>query len=748
MNARSALLLSAAALAALLAACSRNPAADDSVQKNEAASKAQADSDSAAAAMLLPAYELNRDASSQKRLLAMKATADQPAAEAGAPLPPLGPSAAGTTPGLAPRSQPNIAKALLKRPALGKASAVAGADTAYFVYDDSSQGRILWVHAYAQSEGGAAVEARDSLTYKWPYGPNDKTVLAHRGSRAYANGARLAYAFTDEDGDGILNEAVAGTKIRLTKTWITVHADTTWKSIHHTVHGSTDFYDSIGPGQDTGWVDTVFVGGKVVSWQRLMDGDKDGFVLTAAPGTKVRVNRDRYVELADGVFRIDHESFGPGKDGDFLAEADNERYPFSSQTIDGAGKAVADTKYGDADGDGFYFDPAAAAGGNRAWIVNAYPANDSVKATSDSLALALSGPGGQDALVSYYSAAREYLDGRKSLTYTRIPGKDAFGGSDLVQVWEKRDLSGWKGKGDADSVLRVTWVIPGVLGDPSDDKVAKTYAQTWYKPGQASVSVSELLVAEAPAAAGAAPQAGEWTREVRLNPVSSKSVIRTVYYKQFDLPKGIANWRRTDYFESGDSAVSQGGGEPGGAGSYSQVLGQGAKNAGTYDAATGAFADTTSLLGFKGELSSREIAWGKVDAAKGTGDYQVKRMGGRDTGTVHVTVEADGKGFKVTRTSTAGSLTFHMDGDSATMTQASGGVERTYTWEAIPGASRVTERDVRAGTEVAAGEYVFGQDLSGSGTLKKTPAGKAAVEAKVQFQSDGTIFQDGVRVYP
>jgi len=442
LSSASAHLAAAAFLAFVLAGCAKNPAAsDDGSKQRESAAKAQADSDSAAAAMLLPAYQLNREASSHARLVAAKGNVEQPEAQPAADVPALGTPAPKSAKVFGPKRQPDIAGALLKRAALGKAaaagSAAAGADSAWFVLDDSSHGRILWVHAYIQTEAGSSVEARDTLIYAWPYGPNNQTVLGHSGARAHADGTRQSYAFSDEDGDGMLNEATPGTQIRLRKQWLTVHGDTAWKSVHHTVHGFTNLYDSIGAGRDTGWTDTVFLSGKVVSWDRLMDGDGDGFVLTAAAGKQVRVNRDAYVELGVGVFRLDRESFGPGADGDFLAAADNERYPYNSQTIDSAGHTLAVTRYGDGDGDGFSFDPAAGAGGNRAWIANEYPPDDSVKSSSDSLAQILSGPGGADAKVAAYAAKREYKDGRKLRAFSRAPRKDAFGGADTVQIWKK-----------------------------------------------------------------------------------------------------------------------------------------------------------------------------------------------------------------------------------------------------------------------------------------------------------------------
>lgn len=737
------------AIAALLTACAKNPSeTDTSAKDNDAAIAAQEKSDSEAAAMLLPAYQLNRDASSRQRLVSMKSTASEPAIEPAGKLPAFGPPPAGSGKALSAKPQPNIATALLKR-GLGKTSAAADADTAYFVYDDSTtKGTILWVHAYALTEAGTAVDAKDSITYKWPYSLTNRTVLAHSGTRVYLTGAKLRYVVSDEDGDKILNEAVAGKKVQLHKLWITEHGDTTWKSIKHTTHGSTNYYDSLGEGSPTSWTDSVHVAGKVVSWQRIYDTDGDGFILTAAAGAKVKVSRDSYSEVGGGVFRLDYEAFGPGADGKFLEVADNERYPWRSLTVDGSGKDVSASRYGDGDGDGFYWNPASVS--NKAWGATDYAVNDSVKEYTDSLEQLLSGPGGADAKITFYSSKRKYVDGRNLTTYTRLPGKDGFGAADTVQVWEKLDLSTWNSKAEVDSTLRVTWMVPGALGDPSDDKIAMWYSQVWNRAGIANVSTSEMLTADAPYAPADAPKAGTYVREDRTNPVSSKSVIRTVLFKEFDVAQGSANWRRTNYFENGDSTVSMGGGVPGGAGTYTQALGRGAKNSGFYDAATGEFEDTTAMLGFTGEAKSKEIAWGKIDAAKGTGDYHTKRLTGKDTATAHVVVKADGEGFLMTRTTVEGTTQITFKGDSAAMAKTDGSVKRTYTWSSGSGAYRVTEKDedVKSGASLATGEYFFGQDLSGAGACKKTPPGKAAVESKVQFQSDGSVFQDGVKVTP
>jgi hypothetical protein len=64
-------------------------------------------------------------------------------------------------------------------------------------------------------------------------------------------------------------------------------------------------------------------------------------------------------------------------------------------------------------------------------------------------------------------------------------------------------------------------------------------------------------------------------------------------------------------------------------------------------------------------------------------------------------------------------------------------------------AYRVSESDIDAeGKAIASGEYFFGRDLSGNGTVKKTPAGQPATEANAQFLSDGSLYLGGIRVYP
>jgi hypothetical protein len=301
-----------------------------------------------------------------------------------------------------------------------------------------------------------------------------------------------------------------------------------------------------------------------------------------------------------------------------------------------------------------------------------------------------------------------------------------------------------------DSTLKVTWVVPGDPASPSDDRVIRLYSQVWHKAGQTAVTSWQLFTPAAPLAAGATPTAGTLVIETRSNPTSSKSRIRSTLVREFDAANDASIWSRTDHFENGDSAKSSGEGVLAGAGTYTQDLGRYARNSGYHDSKTGAFKDTLILLDFKGGEKSREIAWGAVDAEKGTGDYQVKRLGGRDTATAHIVVTADGAGFLLKRETADGAIEIAFHGDTASTARTFAGVRHAYAWTAAGGAYTVTQKDENTvtGAAVATGSYSFGQDLSGNGARTRTPAGKSPVEAKAQFQSDGTVYVDGIRVEP
>jgi hypothetical protein len=419
-----------AALALLLQNCAQAPTEKEETQDLDP-SAAQAKSDSESWAILLPAYELNRDASSRARLSALKSTADEPVIEVAA-LPVFGTPAVGGGSALQARPRPILAGALLKSGSRGQGGSGAAFpaaifDTTFYILSDSALGRILKVHAYTLAEAGADVNATDTLDYKWPYDSANATVVGHHGARIYANGAILKYAILDDDGDGILNAATAPKVVSLQKRWVTVRGDTTWKSAYFTRHGSTDYYDSIGKGALSSWTDTVIVSGKLVFTQKIFDGDavKDDLLDSAKAGAKPRINRDSYTDNGDGTLLLAYEIFGTGADGSYASEADNERFAYQSMRVDAKG-TVAVTRHGDGDGDGFYWNPAASI--NKAWIANAYTPSDSVPEYRDSLEQSLSGAGGSIAKITHFSSLKRFKDKRVVLSAVHLPAGAGFTG--------------------------------------------------------------------------------------------------------------------------------------------------------------------------------------------------------------------------------------------------------------------------------------------------------------------------------
>jgi hypothetical protein len=112
------LLLAAAAAGLTLQNCARTPTEKDPSPSEDPAVK-QAKADSESWAILLPAYELNREAASRERLTALKASAKEPHVELGK-LPVFGTAPVGDAPGLKAKPRPIVAGALLKSGAAGR----------------------------------------------------------------------------------------------------------------------------------------------------------------------------------------------------------------------------------------------------------------------------------------------------------------------------------------------------------------------------------------------------------------------------------------------------------------------------------------------------------------------------------------------------------------------------------------------------------------------------------------------------
>lgn len=719
--------------------------------------------DSTTVSTLDPAYQLNRDASTQARLAHPAVAAKEPEHRAAAPI-----AATAWSPSQAPKGSQSphgfdIQSALLKRSsgALTKASAKASAgqsilhDTSFFRNDDSAKGYVQWLRTYDFTDSTGTGSGKDSIVYKWPYSPTTASVLAHVSVRTYAGGKVITAMVMDDDGDGILNQAPTAKVVKLRKQWITVLGDTTWKTLTFTTHGQSTFYDSLGIGAPTSWTDSIFVKGKNVWWQKTRDGDNDGFVLTHAAGAKIQVLRDSYQDQGDGNSRFDFEVLGAGADGDYLTQADNEHYPYRSVIVGADGKDKVNTKYGDGDGDGFFWNPVAGAA-NRAWVKNEYPAGDSIVSRTDSLVETLPATGNLAyAKIAFFAATLKFKDGTVTVANTKA-ASGSFSGTDSITVWEHTSYADYIPKGpndplsDYDSILRVSFIVPHDLGTPSDDEITRWYTQIFYKSGRALVSSTDVFTPDVPVSPGQAAAAGTSIHEDILKPLTGQSVVRDDVYRTIDPAKGLNDWREVRYFENGDSSVATGASESAGVGTYARNLGLNVKSTGHADAATGDFQDTLTVLDAAGKPSFTEYCEGTLKGELGLGEFDRTMVRQGVSTKSHFTVTKLGtSGIHLERVTGADTSRMDIVGDTAVTTVTMGGVERKCSW--FPegaGLYKVqeTETVTTGNAPKATGDFHFGEDGSGSGAYIPYVKGKAQPEAKVFFRADGAIFLDGVKI--
>lgn len=745
--------------ALLLCGCARNTSEPDGTAD---ATDLPGAYDTSATGPLIAARTVNGEAQAGHRLSNLEAAGDSGAAG--------GPQAAtvkslGARPGGSPvvsgsRQAPDMAKALLKRAALAKGSAAAfGPDTSGFRYDDSAKGHIQQVRSASLKDALGEAAVTDSLVYKWPYNPASPAVLFHSQRRAYAGGQGSLLTVHDEDGDGILNEAGAGLSVKLRKEWTLRSGDSTWKSVSRSTHGQTTFYDSLGTGRLTAWTDSAFLAGKAAWWQKTYDGDGDGFVLTAAGSAKPRIMRDAFAANPDGSLRLDYESFGPGPDNDYLRAADNERHPFRSVLISAAGTDLAETRFGDGDGDGLWWSPIAEAE-NRGWTATTYAPDDSLLEYRDSVIQRVPrDPKAAGRIVAFTAQAR-YRNGASAAWSTRLPtssGLASFSGSDTVQLWERRLPPA--SSPELDSAIIVLWLVPGDPSDPADDSLTQWYAADHYKAGNPLVRSSRLVKADRPFAAGTAPASGTVIEEDFHRPASGRGVARIVEQREFGPSGGPVDglWKRTTWFENGDSAVASGRSLAGGASAYAQALGREARAVGWLDARTGEFRDTLALLDAKGQPTALVVAWGALDRRTGTGEFRRKRLpvdqgvaaDPGDGAATRYVLSRSGAGRSLHCITAAGdTLRLEYSGDTASHRRESGGRILVTRWHPHgSGTFRLVQTHGTAADASAQGsaEYLFGLDGAGSGVHRRpTPAGVKA--GAVQFRADGSIYYDGVKV--
>jgi hypothetical protein len=729
--------------------------------------------DSSATAPVLAARRLHDDASAHHRFAEADGRESAPVIAA-----PMGPPSFSTHPGgkaaaQGSRMAPGMVMALLKASAAPSVAATvpgiqavsalpaappfAAGDTTGLRYGDSAKGYIQQVRSKPFTDSLGAGTLTDSLVYRWPFSPTSPTVLSHVRRLAYADGRRAGFVIVDEDGDGILNEASPGKSVMLRRTWSLVSGDTAWKTVSHTVHGQTTLYDSLGGGRLSTWSDSAFFAGRMVWWRRTYDGDGDGFVLSAAASAKPRILRDASSTLSDGSLRLDYEAFGAGPDGDYLKEADNDRHAWRSAVVDSRGRDVEQVRHGDADGDGLYWSAAPGAK-NRVFSTHVRAATEGVPAYSDSLVQDLpalgSGASEKPRLVSFTSRTQR-LDRTVSTLSLRLPpGVASSGVSDTVQIRETLAFAAYVPRSpsdslaDLDSVVTVLWIVPGDPESDSDDRLTQWHRREHFKTGRPLLSAAVQVRGDAPFAPVELPASGLLLREEIYRPTTAQALSRSLVLREFG-GTGPKPWKRTDWFATGDSAVSSGLSGVEGPSTYARELGPEARCSGWRDAKTGEFRDTVVRLDAKGKAAFREAYEGVLKPSDGTGSFFRRRLGaGADTTAVRYAVTRGTDGLELSRVSGSDTVRIRWNGDTASVTETLGGLTVRGSWHPEGGAYRViqTKTETAGGKARGGADYSFGSDGAGAGVDTRISADGMKREGAVRFRADGTVHYDGVKV--
>ena len=706
-----------------------------------------------------PSYGLNKDASTQQRLAKSAAPQEDAPLTTSAP-----PTATSWKPAKSPAGYSDsrgysVGAALLKSSAVASTNQFAppltlSKDTSWIRYNDSSKGYVQWLRTYDFIDSTGSGTGLDSIVYKHPYTSANPTAISHVSKRIYANGKTVTAQVFDDDGDAILNQAVAGKVVKLMKKWVTVLGDTTWKTITYTTHGQTTYYDSLGSGAPTSWTDSIFVKSKTIWWQTTTDGDGDKFILTHAGNNKTKVIVNSFRELDDGTLQFDSEIFGAGADGDYLTKSDNELYPYNRRLVSSIGKDQAFIHFGDADGDGTFWNPSLGTA-NKCWIKTEFAPGIDTLTHTDSLVEVFTGSGKLDeAKILYFSGNLTFKDGTASFLSTQS-ATSGFSGKDTVKVLDHKSYANYipKGLGDSiskiDSTLRVTWILPNDLTTPNDDKIVRWLSETFYKTGNPVLSTVDLFTPDGGIYSGKTATAGTSIHQEIHKAVNSQSVIRNVTTRTVDPAKNLSDWQEIRYFENGDSSVTTGGKIAKGVGSYSRNLGPNIQSSGWTDANTGAFKDTLKVKDAAGKPSFEEYSSG-ILATSGLGEFDrtVSRLGVTTLSHIKVVKEGD-DGLLLTRTSPTDTALIHIHGDTAALSKVVGGNECKYIWSANgDGTNKVMTSEIRAkdGVILSKGQLNFGEGGTGYGAFTPYVDGKAKADSKAEIRNDGAVFIDGIRV--
>lgn len=356
-------------------------------------------------------------------------------------------------------------------------------DTAWFDYADSARGRVNWIHVYRDPDWGVLSIVRDSLSYRWPSSDSAPPLISSSTSMRPFYGGEFRLDLSDEDGDGLLHSARQGSAVRIRKEWREAVADTVRKSVWHYDHGAALAEGGVDEGNPRSFTDTLWIGGRAIGWCVATDGDGDGLALLSAPGKALVVRTESFAAGADGQRIFTRISAGAGPDGDWQAAADNPWVSYGRTLVSPKGDTLSDWDAGDADGDGFYFDPEANA--NQVWETHRYPCGRDCAGYRDSVVKALGEPAdGADDRVAFAQARVWWADGSVS-TVRSMPERRAadFGRGDTVAVLELRS---WPADGaGSDSLARAFRLAVGDLADAADDKASGISLRTWYGTGSA-----------------------------------------------------------------------------------------------------------------------------------------------------------------------------------------------------------------------------------------------------------------------
>ncbi len=402
-------------------------------------------------------------------------------------------------------------------------------DTSWFDYRDSARGTVNWVHVFRDPDNTVNALVVDTLIYRWPCLDSTPVLVGTSTSMRPYVGGEYHLVLSDEDGDGILNGASDGAPMRIRKEWRSVAGDTVRKSVWHLDHGNAELRANLDEGVPVSFSETTLVAGRAIAWSASRDGDGDGFVLRATSGHDLIVKTESFTLDATGnrwYTRLDN---GDGADGDWTTAADNPWFRYGRTGVSPRGDTLEASQSGDADGDGYYYDPAPGAR-NLAWETHHYTSRKGYRTYRDSVVRELGdlADAGDDRVISGMARIEWPDGGISTIRSVRKGNGSGFGIGDTVSVREtRRFAAGSPNEGGLDSLEREAWILAGDLASPADDQLIWSNERAWHAAGGA------LITSVAERHAGVweytAALPGDRRAEGRYEPVTGRFQDRILY---------------------------------------------------------------------------------------------------------------------------------------------------------------------------------------------------------------------------